>query len=126
MRRTECNNSHAFQLSLNEFGHEEGLGPLVNHSCDPNCGVGLTECGLFDLVARSPIAEDEEITVDYAMRNYVVEFFPGNCECGSMLCRRSVTGWRDLPLKRRLAYVGSVAPYLLEAERGVVPGLLSF
>jgi hypothetical protein len=125
VKKADHNDVHAFQIDLDEFGHEEGLGPLVNHSCDPNCGIGLTACELFDLVARVPIVEGEEITVDYAMRNYVIEFFRGSCKCGSELCRGLVTGWRDLPADRRLTYAGSVAPYLLEVEREVEPSVIS-
>jgi hypothetical protein len=72
---------------------------------------------MFALIARKPIGAHEEITVDYAMRNYVIEFFPRHCLCGSTLCRGSVTGWKDLPPERKRAYAGSVAPFLLEIER---------
>jgi hypothetical protein len=62
-------------------------------------------------VAREPIVAGEEITFDYAMRNYSVEHFPGGCLCGSDTCRGSITGWRDLSDERKAAYRGLVAPY---------------
>ena len=78
--------------------------------------VSVNDAGAFDLVARMPIAAGEEITFDYAMRNYTIEHFPAVCRCGASLCRRSVTGWKDLPEERKAAYRGFVAPYLLEID----------
>ncbi len=112
--KAKTNDAYAVQTGLHEFGYEEGIGSTVDHSCDPNCGARLTYTGVFDLVARRPIPHDEEITVDYAMRNYVVEHFPYRCLCGSPICRGLITGWKDLPANRREAYMGSVAPYLIE------------
>jgi hypothetical protein len=115
VRRANGNGMHAVQIGVDEFGYEEGIGALVNHSCDPNCGIRLAdpESNAFDLIARRPIDFGEEITMDYAMRNFVIEFFPRRCLCGSSICRRRVTGWQDLPEDRRAAYADSVAPFLL-------------
>lgn len=111
------NHSHANQVSLAEWVFEDGNGPKVNHSCDPNCGVRANPAaGGFDFVARRPIAAGEEITFDYAMRNYAIEHFPSRCLCASELCRGTVTGWRDLPDERKAAYGDLVAPYLLAAD----------
>jgi hypothetical protein len=114
------NHSHANQVSLSEWVLEDGNGPKVNHSCDPNCGVRINPAvGGFDFVARRPIAAGEEITFDYAMRNYVIEHFPERCLCATALCRGRVTGWRDLPDARKAAYGDLVAPYLLEADEAL-------
>ncbi len=93
-----------------------GLGPIVNHSCDPNCGCEVNETGACDFVARESIAAGDEITFDYAMRNYSIEYFPGGCLCGADLCRGSVTGWKDLSDDTQSRLRGSVAPYLLEID----------
>lgn len=112
------NHSHANQVGLRAWVFEDGLGPKVNHSCDPNCGVRINAAGHgFDFVARRPIAAGEEITFDYAMRNYVIEHFPARCLCGAARCRGTITGWRDLPAERKAEYGELVAPYLLEADR---------
>jgi hypothetical protein len=95
-RRVDKNDANATQVSRTEWVRHGGLGPKVNHSCSPNCGVRLNDSGACDFVAREPIAAGEEITFDYAMRNYSVEHFPGGCLCGSDICRGSVTGWKDL------------------------------
>ena len=112
------NHSHANQVSLTEWVFEDGLGPKVNHSCDPNCGVRVNEqVDGFDFVALRPIAADEEITFDYAVRNYAIEHFPARCLCATAACRGVVTGWKDLPEARKAAYGDLVAPYLREADR---------
>ena len=113
----ERNDSHATQISRTKWARHGGLGPIVNHSCDPNCGVEVNETGACDFIARVPISAGEEITFDYAMRNYSVDHFPNRCLCGSARCRGTVTGWRDLSEDRRAAYRGIVAPYLLELDR---------
>jgi hypothetical protein len=97
----------------------------VNHSCDPNCGIHLNSGGAHDLIARQPIEPDEEITFDYAMRNYMVEHFPAECRCGSRRCRHRISGWRDLPTQRKDDYRGYVAPYLIDIDNRrhtTVPG----
>jgi len=79
-RPAEANHSHANQVSLTAWVLEDGLGPKVNHCCDPNCGVRENPAfDGFDFVARRPIAAGEEITFDYAMRNHAIEHFPARC-----------------------------------------------
>ena len=111
------NDSHATQVSRTRWARHGGLGPKVNHSCSPNCGVELNATGACDFVARRSIADGEEITFDYAMRNYSIEHFPEGCLCGAPNCRGSVTGWKDLPEQRKADYEGLVAPYLLEIDQ---------
>jgi hypothetical protein len=110
------NDSHATQVGRTKWARHGGLGPKVNHSCNPNCGVELNASGACNFVARRSIADGEEITFDYAMRNYSIEHFPSGCLCGADICRGSVTGWKDLPAERKVAYEGLVAPYLLEID----------
>lgn len=109
------NDSHASQIGKNTFVRHDGLIPKVNHSCNPSCGVSVNETGGHDLVARRDIYVDEEVTFDYAMRNYTVNFFP-NCRCGSESCRGKITGWKDLPTEMREKYKDFVAPYLLNSK----------
>ena len=111
------NDSHATQVSRTRWARHAGLNPKVNHSCDPNCGVDLNATGACDFVARRTILDGEEITFDYAMRNYSIEHFPNGCLCGAENCRGAVTGWKDLPESRKSDYEGQVAPYLLEIDR---------
>jgi SET domain-containing protein len=78
-QNVEKNHSHASQMG--EFRHalHAGLISKVNHSCSPNCGIKLNEEGAHDFVAMKPIEIGDEITFDYAMRNYTIEFFPKTC-----------------------------------------------
>jgi uncharacterized protein len=106
------NHSHATQVGPSRWALHGGLGPKVNHSCDPNCGVRLNEAEAFDFVARRAIGRGQELTFDYAMRNFTVDHFPSTCLCGASQCRGSVTGWKDLPEQRKADYGELVAPYL--------------
>jgi hypothetical protein len=106
------NDSHATQVGPGRWARHGGLGPKVNHSCDPNCGVRLNDGQAFDFVARQPIGAGQELTFDYAMRNFTIDHFPAVCLCGAGPCRGSVTGWKDLPAARKADYGDLVAPYL--------------
>ena len=107
------NNSHAAQIGKDKYVLHAGLIHKVNHSCDPNCGIHVNETGGHDFVARRDIAVGEEITCDYAMRNYSVDFFGIPCQCGAEKCRRNITGYKDLPADKKEEYKGHIAPYLL-------------
>jgi uncharacterized protein len=112
----EENNSHASQVGENEYVLHARIVSKVNHSCDPNCGIRVNETGAHDFVAIRDIILNEEITFDYAMRNYGVNYFPKQCMCGSKRCRGKITGWKDLPDEKKKEYEGFVAPYLLELD----------
>jgi uncharacterized protein len=115
-RELAANHSHASQVSAERWVLHGGLVPKVNHSCDPNCGVHLNSSGAHDFVARRAIMAGQEITFDYAMRNYTVQHFAAHCRCGSRHCRDSITGWKDLSAQRKADYRGFVAPYLTELD----------
>ncbi|MEK6536738.1 MAG: SET domain-containing protein-lysine N-methyltransferase, partial [Actinomycetota bacterium] len=110
------NHSHASQTGENKYVLHAGSISKVNHSCDPNCGISVNETGAHDFVAMRDIIVNEEITFDYAMRNYGVNYFPKQCMCGSKGCRGKITGWKDLPDERKKIYKGFIAPYLLELD----------
>ena len=67
-------------------------------------------------IAMRDIKVNEEITFDYAMRNYDINFFPKQCMCGSKECRGVISGWKDLSNKKKKEYKGFVAPYLLALD----------
>jgi hypothetical protein len=106
------NDAHATQVGPGRWARHGGLGAKVNHSCDPNCGVRLNGGQAFDIVARQTIGAGQELTFDYAMRNFTIDHFPPVCLCGAARCRGSVTGWKDLPAARKADYGELVAPYL--------------
>ena len=110
------NHSHASQIGENKYVFHDGLISKLNHSCDPVCGIRVNSTGAHDFVAMKDISTDQEVTFDYAMRNFGIDHFPKKCMCGSAKCRGTVTGWRDLPEERKNDYKGFVAPYLLELD----------
>lgn len=79
----------------------------LNHSCDPNVGLG----GEIIFVAMRDIAAGEELTFDYAMTDDEPDI-EMRCACGSADCRRLVTGrdWRRADLQER--YRGYFSTYL--------------
>lgn len=115
-RELDANHSHASQVSAHRWVLHGGLVTKLNHSCDPNCGIRLNASGAHDYIAREPIVAGQEITFDYAMRNYTIEYFLTPCRCGSRHCRGRITGWKDLPAHRKAAYHGFVAPYLTDLD----------
>ncbi len=86
---------------------EREPGDAVNHSCDPNCGMG----GAAQVVAMRDIAVGEAITFDYAMADGS-DYDEFDCVCGSAVCRGRVSenDWRRENLQDR--YTGYFAPYL--------------
>lgn len=110
------NHSHASQIDIERYVLFDGDISSVNHSCEPNVGIKVNDVGGHDFVAMRTIEEGEEITVDYAMRNYSVDHFPGQCRCGSVKCRGVITGWKGLAADRKAAYEGFIAPYLLQLD----------
>lgn len=114
--RLKGNHSHASQIGEFEFVFHAGLTTKVNHSCSPNCGIAVNKSGAHDFVALKDFSEDVEITFDYAMRNYTIDYFPSKCRCGSKKCRGKITGWKDLTSKKKKEYGQVAAPYLLEMD----------
>ena len=114
----ECtgNNPHATQYGIDRFVLHDEVSTNLNHSCDSNCGINVNEAGTHLLVARKDIAEGEEITLDYAMENYTIEFFPPQCMCGSPNCRGKITGWKDLTKEKKEEYRPWAAPILFELD----------
>lgn len=72
---------------------------FINHSCDSNCGA-LSD--YHSIVAMRNINIGEEIIYDYAM----LDFDPGwsmECHCGSVNCRRIITGndWKNREIQEK-------------------------
>jgi uncharacterized protein len=79
-------------------GETDGVMMRVNHSCEPNLGIG----GDILLVAMRDIAPGEELTIDYAL--FLADpGFAMECRCGTAACRGMVTGtdWMRADLRER-------------------------
>jgi uncharacterized protein len=71
----------------------------LNHSCEPN----LWMRDALTVVTRDVVEEDEELTLDYALRETDPGWSLFPCGCGSTLCRKKITGqdWRLSELQER-------------------------
>ncbi len=103
MKAKNKNGKVVMQLDEDLFTVEErgdDIAYFINHSCEPNVWMK----NAFTLVARRNIQRDEELTADYilweANENYIAKW---DCNCGSHLCRKKITGkdWRLLELQKR-------------------------
>ncbi|NNE91227.1 MAG: SET domain-containing protein-lysine N-methyltransferase [Verrucomicrobiales bacterium] len=89
--------------------HSNGIAHLLNHSCEPNCGVR----GLFDLVTMRDVEEGEELCWDYDMSEDSDWWL--ECKCGSETCRKEIRGFRHLPEEKRKEYRGYISDWLVAA-----------
>jgi len=93
---------------------------LINHSCEPNCGVIIRrEVPCLEIHAMRRIERGEELTTDYGTFEYEIEFMTGPCLCGTASCRGRITGYRDLPEELKASYGPYIAPYLREIDAGI-------
>lgn len=88
-------------------GGEPQPADYVNHSCNPNTGLGSP----ISLIAMRDIAVGEEICFDYAMSDSS-PYDEFDCQCGADACRIRITGedWKRADLQER--YAGYFSPYL--------------
>jgi hypothetical protein len=80
---------------------------FINHSCDPNCGMG----GSVLVVALRDIAVGDQLTYDFAMSDGC-DYDEFDCECGTSQCRGRVTGHDWMMPELQLRYRGHFSPYL--------------
>lgn len=76
----------------------DGVMMRVNHSCEPNVGMG----GNVVLVSMRDLAAGEELTIDYAL--FLGDpGFAMECRCGAASCRGVVKGtdWMRAELRQR-------------------------
>jgi SET domain-containing protein len=98
--------NHAMQFGKWQWRDSKGIARLINHSCDPNCGIH----DLFDIVAMRDIAAGEEITWDYEMaENYMWRM---KCTCGSPICRKNIGAYKNMPFAIRKKYKGYISEWL--------------
>lgn len=89
---------------------------LINHSCEPNCGVMIRrEAQALEIHALRQINAGEELFTDYATFEWEMLFL-GKCLCGAPSCRGEITGFKDMPESVRESYGPYIAEYLQELE----------
>ena len=87
---------------------EREPGDAINHSCDPNCGMG----GASQVVAMRDIAIGEALTFDYAMADGS-DYDEFDCACGTAVCRGRVSGSDWLRPELQTRYAGYLSPYIV-------------
>jgi SET domain-containing protein len=93
--------SRSLQLNKDTYllsGNVPEPGDMINHSCDPNCGIA----GTSSVQALRDLEIDEELTFDYVMSDssQYDEFI---CACEKEGCREKVTGmdWQNKDLQTK-------------------------
>lgn len=99
---------HAIQYDKAKWRDSKGIARLINHSCDPNCGIKK----LFQVVAMRDIAKGEQVTWDYEMTEKS-DWFRMKCKCGALGCRKVIGNYKNMPRKIRKKYKGFISKWLL-------------
>lgn len=101
---------HAVQFSDTQYRYSK-FGVLINHSCEPNCGINGVGAN-FRQVAMKPVLKGQELTYDYEMTED--SDWQMKCDCGSPICRKVISAYKNMPMEIRKKYKGYVAGYLVE------------
>jgi cyanophycin synthetase len=110
---------HSMQVDVNTHILPDGVMVLVNHSCDPNCGVLIRPAGReIEVRALRQIAPGEEITFDYNTFEYEIDHAGRACQCGAANCRGRVPGFKHVAAEVKARYGEYVAEYLRVLETG--------
>lgn len=104
---TEDLYNHTIQIGPRQWRDSNGIGRLINHSCDPNCGIKKRT----NVVAMRDIAKGEQITWDYEMTEKNPTWRM-RCRCGSPLCRKVIGHYKFMPKNIRAKYRGYISSWL--------------
>lgn len=104
--------NHAIQFGHDRWRDSIGIARLINHSCDPNCGIKR----LFTVVAMRRIEKGEQITWDYEMTEKNDYGWRMKCKCRSPLCRKTIGDYRKMPRAIRKKYSGYISEWLTQAR----------
>jgi hypothetical protein len=111
---------HSFQVDHDTHVEIHAPIELINHSCEPNCGVLVRrEVPAIEIHALRRLEPGEELTTDYCAFEYEIEFMCELCLCDAPSCRGRITGYRDLPDAVKASFGPYVAEYLREIDAPV-------
>ncbi len=99
---------HSIQIAPAKWRMPAGSAHLINHSCEPNCGIR----NLVEVVAMRDIEPGEEITWDYEMTEDST-WWRMQCKCETESCRGIIGAYRNMPDKVRRKYTGYVSEWLV-------------
>ena len=103
---------YTIQMDIDKHAIFNAPSILLNHSCDPNCGMVLNEFGWYNFIAMKNIKAGEEIVWDYCMSEWVTPNMGRiECLCGSEICRKRIKGGKYLSKELLEKYTGFIAPY---------------
>jgi len=93
--------SRSLQLNNDQYllsGDAPEAGDMINHSCEPNCGM----TGTSSVQAIRDIEIGEELSFDYAMSDSS-QYDEFNCACGKNKCREKISGmdWQKKDLQAK-------------------------
>lgn len=112
------------QIEHNYFmGPSHGLDDLINHGCNPNCGLTFTREGV-QLIALRNITRGEELCWDYSTTS-LDHGWSMQCLCGAASCRGTVGDFRWLPetVQKRYRKLGILPNYITDLMDGkALPG----
>lgn len=108
---TNIHNPYALQLDFNKYIIPNNITRYINHSCNPNCKIEISNKKVYLKSIRN-ISAGEELTYDYNTTEYDMGIDQFECQCGSNNCIGKVKGFRYLPLQRRLMLRDYLLPYL--------------
>ena len=100
--------NHCIQFEERKWRDSKGFAKLVNHSCNPNCGIK----DLFKIVAIKTIEAGQELTLDYEMTEDCL--WRMKCNCGSKNCRKTIGSFKNMPEKIRSKYEGYISEWLVK------------
>lgn len=109
---TEDLYNHAIQFGETFWRDSKGIARLLNHSCEPNCGIK----GFFNIVAMRRIEAGEELTWDYEMTEKNAHWRL-QCQCQSKQCRKVIGNYSNMPKKVRARYKGYISHWLVKTNR---------
>jgi uncharacterized protein len=104
--------NHAIQIGPTVWRDSCGIARLINHSCNPNCGIKKRT----HIVAMRPIEKGEEITWDYEMTE-MNDWWRMKCQCGAPSCRKNIGDHKNMPEEVRRKYKGFISEWILDFER---------
>jgi SET domain-containing protein len=99
--------NHVIQFENKKWRDSSGIGRLINHSCDPNCGIK----DYFKVTAMRDILPGEEITWDYEMTEKH-PYWRMKCRCGEPICRKIIGNYKNMPQEIRNKYAGYISEWL--------------
>ncbi len=96
--------SRSLQLNSDTYllsGADPEAGDMINHSCEPNCGMA----GTSSVQAFRDIEIGEELSFDYAMSDSS-QYDEFNCACDKDKCREKITGmdWQKKDLQSKYSH----------------------